>query len=173
MGPTTFMLIRLIHVLAGVIWVGGVFFVSIYLMPTIRTLGPAGAPVMQHLAQVKKIQVFFLVLAVTSILTGLAAFWYNAAGTDGIWMRSGPGRTFSIGALFAIVAFIHGATVNAPTAKRIGTLSTAFQAAKGPPPADQLAEMQRLQDKLYFHTRVSISLLLLAALAMGLARYVG
>jgi uncharacterized membrane protein len=171
MGHTTFMLLRLIHILAGVIWVGGVFFVAIYLMPTIRALGPAGAPVMQHLAQVKKIQVFFMVLALTSILTGLAIFWHNAAGTEGMWMRSGPGRTFSIGALFAIIALVHGATVNAPTAKRIGALSTAFQAAKGPPPADQLAEMQRLQNKLFFHTRVSISLLLIAALAMASARY--
>ncbi|HUL70077.1 MAG TPA: hypothetical protein VLT17_07610 [Gemmatimonadales bacterium] len=172
MDHTTFAILRLIHVLSGVIWVGGVFFVSIYLMPTIRALGPAGAPVMQHLAQVKKIQIFFLVMSLTAILTGLAAFYHNSAGDSG-WMRSGPGRTFSIGALFAILALIHGATVNSPTAKKIGILGTALQAAKGPPPADQLAEAQRLQDKLYFHTRVSIGLLLVATLAMGLARYVG
>jgi len=71
------------------------------------------------------------------------------------------------------MALIHGATVNSPTARKIGFLGTALQAAKGPPQADQLAEMQRLQDKLYFHARVSIGLLLLATLAMGLARYVG
>jgi hypothetical protein len=172
MDHTTFAILRLIHVLSGVIWVGGVFFVSIYLMPTIRVLGPAGAPVMQHLAQVKKIQLFFMAMAFATILTGLAAFYHNSAG-DTEWMRSGPGRTFSFGALFAIVALIHGATVNSPTARKIGMLGMAFQAAKGPPPADQVAEMQRLQDKLYFHAQVSISLLLLAALAMGLARYVG
>lgn len=171
MGHTTFMTLRLVHVLAGVIWVGGVFFVSIYLMPTIRALGPAGAPVMQHLAEVKKIQIFFMVMALTSILSGIAVFWHDSVSADGTWMQSGTGRTFSIGALFAIIAFIHGATVNLPTAKRIGVLSTALKSAKGPPPADQLAEMQRLQDKLYFHTRVSIGLLLIATLAMASARY--
>jgi uncharacterized membrane protein len=39
--PTAIALFRLVHIVAGVFWVGGVVFLTGFLLPTLRVVGPA------------------------------------------------------------------------------------------------------------------------------------
>ncbi len=75
MSGTTIILLRLIHILSGVFWVGSVLFVARFLLPTLRAVGPAGGPVMQQLTQVRKLPSFMMVVA---ILTP-GAKWVSSA----------------------------------------------------------------------------------------------
>lgn len=164
--------LRLVHIISGVFWVGSVMFTALLLAPTLRALGPGAGPVMNQLVKVRKLP---MVMMVASILTMGAGIWLlvvASAGQPGVWMRSGPGMTFGIGAVFAILAFVLGMAVNAPTSKRLAALGSAAAARGGPPSAEEQAEMQRLQGRLSMASQIVTGLLVLATGAMAIARYV-
>ena len=88
------------------------------------------------------------------------------------WVHTGPGKTFSAGAAFAILTAILGASVNAPTAKKIGEILASLQSSGARPTSEQAAELGRLQNRLYRAGQVAVVLVLLAVACMGVARYV-
>jgi hypothetical protein len=87
-------------------------------------------------------------------------------------MRSGPGVTFGLGAVLAIAATGFHSAVIAPAARELAAIVARTDAAGGPPSSD-LATVQRLQARLAWGARTWAVLLLLAAAAMSVARYVG
>jgi hypothetical protein len=87
-------------------------------------------------------------------------------------MKSGPGRTFGIGAVLAIVGFLLGVVINMPAARRLGAIGAAAAKRGGPRTADEAAEMQRLQGRMSVASQIVTVLLLLATGAMAIARYV-
>ena len=171
MSTSVVMLLRLIHVVVGMFWVGGAVFIAAFLVPAIRGAGPAGGAVMGQL-QDRKLSVFIMFFAIFTILSGVGLYWNNSAGFSSAWLGSGPGRTFGLGAVFAILTMIIGMTVNSPTAKKLGDLVAAAKAAGGPPSAEVQAEMQRLQVRLGKSAVAAAVLLTCAAAAMSVARYV-
>ena len=40
------LLFRLLHIFAGVLWVGGVVLIALFVQPTVRAIGPAGGQFM-------------------------------------------------------------------------------------------------------------------------------
>ena len=164
-------ILRFIHIVVGVCWVGAVVFIAAFLLPTIKAVGPAGGAVMQDLTLVRRLPAFLTAGVLLTTLSGLALFYSDSMGFTGAWMASGPGKTFSFGAALGIITAIMGLTINAPTAKRIGALSAAVRASGGPPSAEQAAELQRLQGRLAGAMRIAAVLLLLATAAMSVARY--
>jgi len=166
-------LLRLLHIVSGVFWVGSVLFFARFLLPTAASLGPAAGPVMDHLTRVKKVPQNLIAAGFISILSGLGLFWHDSAGSQSDWMRSPTGMTFSTGAALAIIALLIGITVNRPTADRLGALMATIQAGGGPPSPEQTASMKALQARLGAALRVVAILLVLATAAMAVARYVG
>jgi hypothetical protein len=165
-------LLRVFHIGAGVFWVGGFLLFARFLFPTALALGPAAGPVMSHMTQVLKLPRALLSAAVVTILSGVLLYWHDSAGFEPAWMRSGPGVTFGLGAVFAITAFAIGLSVNAPTAQRMGALAGTIAGQGRPPSPEQAAEMGQLQRKLGVALRVVAALLFLATGAMAIARYV-
>ncbi len=163
-------LLRLIHVVIGVLWVGSAVFLAVFLIPAIRASGPAGGAVMGQL-QNRKLSIWIMVMAFLTILSGLGLYAHDSAGSA-TWLASGPGRTFGLGAVFAIVTLVIGMSVNAPTASKLSALGASIAASGGPPSAEQAAEMQRLQVRLGKAAVAAAVLLLCAASAMAVARYV-
>ena len=166
------MVLRVAHIGSGMFWVGGFMLFARFLFPTAQALGPAAGPVMSHMTQVLKLPRALVSAAVVTILSGALLYYHDSAGFRTDWMRSGTGTTFALGALFALIAFTVGVTVNAPTAQRMGALGGAIAAQGRPPSPEQAAEMAALQARLGVALRVVAGLLVLATAAMALARYV-
>lgn len=168
----TLPLLRIVHVLAGAIWVGAVVFLSVFLIPSIRAVGPAGAPVMEQLGRVRRVPLWMMGATFLTLLSGFTLYWRVSGGFNSAWMASGPGRVFGLGGLLALVAAVVGITVNSPAGRRMGEFSATLQAAKRPPTAAEAAEMQRLQARLQRGGVWGMWLVVLATVAMAVARYV-
>jgi uncharacterized membrane protein len=166
-----FLALRLLHLLAGAAWVGGIFFIARLLLPTVRALGPTGGAVMQHLTQVRRLHSYMMGTAMLTVLSGLALYWRNAAGASG-WLATGAGKVFGLGGLLGILTVILGLAVNAPTAQRAGALAGTLQSAGRAPTPEEQAELGRLQARLTGGANVAAILLAVATAAMALARYV-
>ncbi len=165
-------LFRLIHIVSGVLWVGAAVFAAFFLIPTVRSLGPAGGAVMQQLAQVRKLPVYMMSLALLTILSGIGLYWRDSTGFSGQWMQTGSGRVFGLGGMLGILVVVLGMAIVTPTTKRMGALAAAMQGSSGPPAPAQIAEMQALQARMGRFATIVAVLLLFATAAMAVARYV-
>jgi uncharacterized membrane protein len=165
-------LFRVIHVLFGVFWVGTAIFNAVFLIPTVRALGPAGGAVMQEIGEKRKLPIYFFISGILTVLSGFGLYWYDSAGFTNDFMRSAGGMTFGFGGLLALITLLLGIFVITPAAIRASKLGAAMAAAKKPPALEQAAEMQRLQAKLGKMGGVAAGLLTLTTIAMAVARYV-
>jgi hypothetical protein len=165
-------LLRVLHIVVGAFWVGTVVFVATFLMPTLKAVGPGAAPVMGHLAQVRRLPIVLLTSAWITLLSGAALAWHNAGPLGFRWFSVGPGRVYGLGAVLAFIATLLGMAVNAPAARRMGAITHRALAGGGPPSAEDQLELRRLQTRLTNASNVAAVLLVLALLAMAVARYV-
>jgi len=162
---------RIIHVLGGVIWVGSMFFVSMFLVPSMTEAGPDAGKVMAALNR-RKWMIFIPVIAILTMLSGIWLYWRASTGFNPAYMSSGPGRTYGLGGGLAILGFIIGLTMTRPAMVRVGKLMAEMQSA----PPDQresiMAEVERQRAKGAFWSKIIGFLLLGAATLMALGRYV-
>lgn len=163
-------ILRLIHVLGGMFWVGAALFNSFFLMPAAAAAGPAAGPVLAGLQQ-RKLFTVLPVVAVLTILSGIRLIWI-VSGNNGAYFQTSMGRTLSLGGLFAIVAFIFGMIYVRPAGARMGTVSAALGAARDDATRAQLAaELAGLRRRMAVGNLIATTLLILAAVAMAIARH--
>ena len=169
---TGLIVLRLVHVLVGVFWVGSLVFVAGFLLPAVRAAGPSGGVVMQCLIRERHLHPYMVAATWVTILSGAALAWHDAGSLGFAWFRSGAGRMYGAGAVLALGATAIGLTVNAPTAQRLATLAGELQAGGRPSSPEQQRLLNGLQSRLAAAARIVAVLLLLAAATMAVARYV-
>jgi uncharacterized membrane protein len=172
-GSPTFVILRLLHIVTGALWVGAALLLSNFILPSVRALGPGGGPLMNQLAQVRKLPIYMMAMAMLAMLSGLLIYWMNGQSFGSSWLASTPGRVFGLGGALAIAAGILGMALTSPAGKRMGELGAAIQAGGKPPTPEQVAEMQRLQARIGTTSKAVAVLVVLATVCMATARYTG
>jgi uncharacterized membrane protein len=163
--------LRLIHIIAGVFWGGGAMAVAWFIFPAQRAIGPSGMVFMRELMMNRKFRSYMVGAAVLTILSGLAMYMRMSMVTHGEWARSRMGMVLGIGAVAAIIAAGIGTGVTGRIGKKMMELGGQIQASGGPPSDAQKAEMEMLQGKMQGAFRTVAVLLLIAIAAMASARY--
>jgi uncharacterized membrane protein len=130
---TYMVVLRIVHILAGVFWVGAALTTFLFLQPTAREVGPAAGPFMAHLAGKKRLVDWVLRAAGLTILAGLLMHWRDSGGLKGDWITSAQGLALTVGALCAITAFTLGLTIVKPTLMATLALGREVAASSGPP----------------------------------------
>jgi uncharacterized membrane protein len=154
------LLMRLLHILTGIFWVGTMMFNTAFLFPALKDAGPDAAKVGVALTN-RRFPVIMPIVALVTILSGLWLFWHDSGGFQEPFMQSHMARALSFGAACAIVAFIIGVVVVRPA------MVQAMALAQSNP---QRAQVLRVRADVV--GRVVTALLVLAAAAMAVARYV-
>jgi uncharacterized membrane protein len=164
--------LRLIHILAGVFWAGTVFFFASFLLPSMRDAGPAAGAISKQLIVVRKYPRAILIIAILTVLSGFALYGMDVSRSAGAFARSRSGMVFGIGGFAALLTIIIGMIIMTPTANKMAALGAAIQAGGRPPTPEQAAEQARLQAKMGMGTQVGAVLLLVATICMAIGRYV-
>ena len=168
---TYMVVLRIVHILAGVFWVGAAFTTFLFLQPTAREVGPAAGPFMAHLAGKKKLVDWVLRAAGLTVLAGLLMYWRVSGGLDGDWLTSAQGVSLTIGALCAITAFTLGLTIVKPSLMATLAIGRDVAASGGPPTPEQGAQLQALQKRGKAVGQIIVPLLVIAVSGMAAARY--
>ncbi|MDQ3949939.1 MAG: hypothetical protein M3282_06310 [Gemmatimonadota bacterium] len=168
---TIMLVLRLIHIVSGVFWVGAFLLMVGFLFPAVRATGPEGGRVIQEVMQRRRLPVYLGVAAGLTILSGFVMYARVAAATNGAWAETRPGMTYGLGGLAAILAVIIGAVVAGPAGRKLGRLAERVQASGGPPSAEQASQMAALQVRMGRGMQAVAFLLLVAVVAMAIARY--
>jgi uncharacterized membrane protein len=167
---TLTIVLRLIHILAGIFWVGAIFLMAGFLVPTARASGPEGGRFMQQLMLRRRLSLFLAVAMLLTVISGFTMYARVAAATNGVWAGTPPGIAYGVGGLAAILGAIMGGAISGSAARRIAAIGQGASPAGGLS-AEQQAEMQRLQARTALGSRVTAGLLAIAAGAMAIARY--
>jgi len=165
--------LRIVHIATGVIWVGSLFVVVMFVQPSAATLGPAGVPFMSELRRRRFVDVVF-VDALLTVVAGSFLYWHDwhIYPTFNDWIGSSFGVSLTVGALLAISGLAVAATLTRPTIARLVSLGKQVAESGGTPTPETAARISALQRRLVLAERVSFSLILLAVVAMSSARYI-
>ncbi len=130
-------LLRIIHIVGGVFWVGGTLMMTFFIGPTIGATADAGQKFVQHLMNNLKFSNRMSAAAGLTVLAGVILYGLDARA-GAAWQRSGFAIGLSIGAGFAIIGFIFGILIGRTT-KAMAQLGARFQ---GKPTNEQMTQMQ-------------------------------
>ncbi len=163
--------LRILHIVAGVFWVGAAALVTFFLEPVAKELGPAAGPFMGEVTGKRKLPIVISVAAIVNVVAGILLYWEASNGFDPDWIGTGPGIGFTVGGIAAIVGLILGVGFIRPRFARLGAIGAEAQASGGPPSQSQMEEVQRLNHVLKRLGMTVMTLLAIAVVAMAIARY--
>lgn len=162
---------RLVHVMAGIFWVGAMMFVAFYLVPALRDVGPDAGKMMVALRQRGFMRVI-PVMAVLTLLSGFWLFWRVSAGAPSHYLFTGPGHVYAVGGLVAVIAFAIGISVTRPAMLRATALAEAMATASPAEREGMMSEAQAARERGARWGRVVAWMLVFSALAMAVGRYI-
>lgn len=162
---------RVLHVVTGVFWAGSVFFLNTLLGPSIAAAGPEGLKVMGELRKRRYFE-NMIGAAVVTVLSGFVLVWIDSAGFQPAWFGTHFGMGISTGMLAAILALGFGVFASKPAMDEMFSLGPRMAQAAGEEARAVIAtRMAAARGRLVKFGALSMSLLLIAVLAMAIARY--
>lgn len=157
-------LLRLVHILSAIFWVGTTLFMLFFLEPTIRSLGPDGSKFMQRLLGSTRFSVVIAAAGGITILAGLFLYWPLTNFRSAVIF--GTRLPLTLGALAGILAGIVGTRMQGRSSGRLMELGQEMAAQNRPPSPEQLAEVQSLQATIRRGSQISAVLMVLAVIGM-------
>ncbi len=163
--------IRFLHVLSGVAWVGGAFFWAMVIAPRVLARGPPPLrrPFLE--AVLGGVTRYFYVAGAMTIVTG---FWVlgllgGFSNIGSAFRIKGYGTALGLGVVMAVGMLIEGVWIITPTAKKLlammQALPTPEPGAPPTPPAPEVqAEMAKLGKELGMASMTSV---LMGTIAIG------
>lgn len=113
------------------------------------------------------------VIAILTILSGLAMIWITSGGHLSMYMATPSGHTFTQSGGLAIVAFLVGMIVARPAGMKAAGLATQMASTTDAAEKGRLqGEIAILQKRNALATMAVTVLLIVAAAGMAIARYV-
>lgn len=165
-------LLRLIHILTGIVWVGGMTFFMFFLLPGLQGEPAVMGKVMQGLAR-RNYMLLMPLIAIATILSGLAMIWVTSGGHVGLYMQTRSGHTFTMAGGLAILGFLVGMFLSRPAGMKAAAIGAQMATATDPAEQARLKDqMAGLQKKSGVYSILVMVLLLAAAAGMAIARYV-
>jgi uncharacterized membrane protein len=166
------LVLRFLHIVAGVLWVGSVFLFVGFIGPSAAQVGPSAGPLLHVAVKERKVVKAITWLGMTTVAAGWL-MWFRDADQIGLndWVTSSFGIGLTIGAILATVAFFTGYYGVGKNVERMVDLSDQIREAGRPPSEEQQARIATLGATMKQHGQLDLVLLLLAVTCMATARY--
>ena len=123
-------ILRILHIVAGISWAGGAIHYFLFIGPTAKATAPESQKFMGYLMEQKRWTRFMSVMSLVTILAG-AGLYYRLGRVNWAWVATPAGIGFTIGALTGILLFVVGHLMLGPRVNRLGQISQEVQANGG------------------------------------------
>ena len=85
------LVLRLVHVFAGALWIGGALMMNFFVGSSIRATTQAEEQFADYLKAGTRLSTPLTVSAILTILAGGILYWRDSQGFTSLWMSTGPG----------------------------------------------------------------------------------
>jgi uncharacterized membrane protein len=164
-----FSILRVLHIISGILWAGGALAMYFFIVPTIGATGDSGKQFAGHLMGKTRFTAFMTIVGATTVAAGTILYGIDSNWFRSGWMRTGIGIGFGIGATAGILAFIFGMMVGS-TNNALAALGAQIQ---GKPTPEQMSALQALQKRQALVGRLNATFIMISIFFMALARLLG
>ena len=167
---TVMIILRIIHILSGVFWVGFAFFNIVFLQPTIKATGAEGQKTFQYLMRQTRLMTTVYIAATLTTLTGILQYGY-VSHLQSAFLASGWGMVLTVGSVSGIIAWFLAIFSIRSLFNRIGHVGQEIQASNGAPAPELVSKMAGLVSKLGHVGNVALVFMVISTIGMAAARY--
>lgn len=161
------LVLRILHIGAGVYWVGSTLLLTFVITPALKVTGGSGQKFVDYLITKKRFGTESAGAGGMAGIAGLLLYWHDSQGLTSAWMGSSAGIGFGVGALFGLIAFIFGVL----TDRQLKTMAE-FRAQFGDTPSEeQTSQLQLLDKRVSTNLNICALTLTLSVWIMAVSRY--
>jgi hypothetical protein len=166
------LIVRLIHILAGIFWVGSVAIFTLFVTPAAADVGPAAGPLIANLVAKRRVLRAVAGSGIVTVAAGAFAYWHDwqASGSLGNFLDHAYGVVLTIGAISALVALSIGLSIVLPGVEGAVRLGGQIAAAGDGASAEMREQLGAVQRRNKRASRTVLAFLVLAAAAMATAQ---
>ena len=165
------LVLRLVHIVGGIFWVGSAMFMTLFLLPAIAKAGPGAGPILGAL-RARGLLAVLPIVALLTMASGVRLLWIMSGGFGAAYFHTATGHIYAGAGVAAIVSFLISLLVARPAAIRTGELGASLAGATAEQRAAVTLEMERLRRRAAVANGIVLTLLVLAAAGMAVGRYV-
>jgi hypothetical protein len=169
--------LRLFHIVGGVLWVGSAFLFVAVIGPSAAEVGPSAGPLLTVAVKKRKVHKLIVWFGMSTVTAGWLMWLKDLHDYSdwhlGTWVfhTSGFGLALTLGGILATIALFEGYYGVGKNVVRLVDVGGEMAMSAGPPAPELVAQMGKLQDELKKHGQTDIALLLVAVALMATARY--
>lgn len=160
--------LRPLHILLGIVWIGFGSMLAWVLHPAADKAGEKGLAMLRTFYSNSTIGAIMPVAALGTTLAGLILWGIRADGMDLSAFGATGDMVMAVGALAGVLAFGHGASA---TGRYTRLFTKASQDYDANPNQTNLQSLQQVKAKFFTHTNISAWLALVSVVCMSSARY--
>lgn len=161
---TELIILRILHILAGVFWAGAAVYLTLVLEPKLRELG--GEVERDVLQAISKLNSLWITLsAIVTIVAGFALISRTDGHSFDELFDTGWGMMIGIGLIASLLAFFLSGWVGANTAKLRRALANVSETTGSP------VDLDPLRSRIGIGSRVNAVLVIVAVGTMAAARF--
>lgn len=161
------LVLRILHIGAGVFWVGSVLLLTFVINPALKETGESGQKFVDYLIKKKRFGTESAGAGGMAGVAGLLLYWRDSQGFTSSWMGSSVGIGFGIGAGLALIAFIFGIL----TDRKLKAMAQLREQSESAPTDEQMSQLQLLGKQQTTYLYICAATLTLALWVMASARY--
>ncbi len=156
-------ILRLIHIVSAIFWVGTTLFNTFFLGPTVQSLGADGGRFMQRLLSGTPFLNVITAAAVLTVLSGILL--YGPVTSNDVGIMFDARLPLTLGAIAGLISGGLGGAIGGAS-RRLLALGQTIAAQGTPPTAEQGATLAALQGKIGRYSRLASVLMILAVIGM-------
>jgi uncharacterized membrane protein len=165
-----FLSARVLHVLLGAAWLGGVILLSFFLTPALQEVGPDAGKVVVALMG-RRLDAYLASLAGLTVLTGLYVYWTITGGFDPEASSTLRAKVIGLGGVLGLVAAVIGGSVVARNMKKSVALMQQAGAADAAARSALMAQAAQCRQKAATGGRIVAVLVILTATLMAIGAH--
>jgi len=161
------LVLRILHIGAGVFWVGSTLLLTVVISPALKETGGLGQKFVDYLIKNKRFGTESAGAGGMAGLAGLLLYWRDSGHLTSGWMTSSAGIGFTVGAVLGLIAFIFGIL----TDRKLKAMVQFREGFQGAPSDEQTSQLQGLEKQQTTYAYICTITLTLALWIMATARY--
>ena len=161
------LLLRILHIGAGVFWVGSVLLLAFVINPALKETGGSGQKFVDYLVRKKRFGTESSGAGVMAGIAGILLYWRDSQGFSSAWVQSSAGIGFGVGAVLGLIAFLFGIL----TDRKLKAMMQIREQLEGPPSDDRMSQLQLLGKQQTTYLNICAIVLILSLWVMAVARY--